>query len=470
MKVLVLNGSPAGDNSITLFTVKYIEALYPDCTFSVLNVGQHIRKMERDFSSCAAALQDADLLLFSYPVYTFLVPAQLHRFVELMKESGVDLSGKYATQISTSKHFYDMTAHRFLEDNCRDMGLRVLTGLSADMDDLMSDKGQKQAADFFSHVLWSMENGVYDTRPLPQPGGDCVPLQSAAASPVAEKRAGRVVIVTDSGDDAGENAPLAAMIGRLQALLPYDSAVVDLHEFPFKGGCIGCFNCAATGKCFYKDGFDDYLRQNIQSADAIIYAYTIRDHSMGCRFKLYDDRQFCNGHRTVTMGKPVGYLVHGALEAEPNLQLLMEARAQVGGNYLAGIATDRRDPDGEIRALALNLSWALAHSYEQPQNFYGVGGLKIFRDLIYQMQGLMKADHKFYKQHGFYDFPQKRKGRLIGMYAVGALMTNDKLRKKAGGKMTEGMTLPYRRVLSRMPVHAGSETDEKEPALSGKQD
>ena len=81
MKILVLNGSPAGDNSITLFTVKYIEALYPDCTFSVLNVGQHIRKMERDFSSCAAALQSADLLLFSYPVYTFLVPAQLHRFV-----------------------------------------------------------------------------------------------------------------------------------------------------------------------------------------------------------------------------------------------------------------------------------------------------------------------------------------------------------------------------------------------------
>ena len=105
MKVLVLNGSPAGDNSITLFTVKYIEALNPDCSFSVLNVGQHIRKMERDFSDCAAALQNADLLLFSYPVYTFLVPAQLHRFVELMKESGVNLAGKYATQISTSKHF-----------------------------------------------------------------------------------------------------------------------------------------------------------------------------------------------------------------------------------------------------------------------------------------------------------------------------------------------------------------------------
>ena len=466
MKVLVLNGSPAGENSITLFTVKFIEALNPGCTFSVLNVGQHIRKMERDFSDCAAALQSADLILFSYPVYTFLVPAQLHRFVELMKESGVDFAGKYATQISTSKHFYDMTAHRFLEDNCRDMGLRVLTGLSADMDDLLTDDGKKQASDFFSHVLWSVEHGVYDARVQPLPAGEGVPLQTTDAQPVDDRRSGRVVIVTDSGADKAKHAPLAAMISRLQALLPFESAVVDLQDFPFKGGCIGCFHCAATGKCFYKDGFDDYLRQNIQSADAIIYAYTIRDHSMGYRFKLYDDRQFCNGHRTVTMGKPVGYLVCGALEAEPNLQLLMEARAQVGGNYLAGIATDRRDPDGELRALALNLSWALAHHYAQPQNFYGVGGLKIFRDLIYQMQGLMKADHKFYKAHGFYDFPQKRKGRLVGMYAVGALMTNEKLRKKAGNMMNEGMTMPYRKALSRLPLHTGTEKSEKEPVLT----
>ena len=99
-----------------------------------------------------------------------------------------------------------------------------------------------------------------------------------------------------------------------------------------------------------------------------------------------------------------------------------------------------------------------------------MGGLKIFRDLIYQMQGLMKADHKFYKQHGFYDFPQKKKGRIIGMYAVGALMQNETLRKKAGGKMTEGMTLPYRRILDRAPALSKRERSEKEPAAVGKKD
>ena len=248
------------------------------------------------------------------------------------------------------------------------------------------------------------------------------------------------------------------MIDRFASLLPYESEIVDLQQFPFKGGCIGCFSCASTGKCFYKDGFDDYLRTHIQSADAIVYAYTIKDHSMGYRMKLYDDRQFCNGHRTVTMGKPVGYIVHGDLAKEDNLRLVMEARAEVGGNHLAAIATDEQDPDAALESLALRLTYALDHRYEQPQNFYGVGGLKIFRDLIYQMQGLMKADHKFYKEHGFYDFPQKKKGRIVGMYAVGALMGSETLRKKAGGKMTEGMTLPYRKVLERV---AGKTKTEK---------
>ena len=470
MNILVLNGSPAGKDSITLFTVRFIERFFPDCTFDVLHVGQLIKKMERDFSECAAALEKADLILFSYPVYTFLVPAQLHRFVELMKEHEPDLSGKYATQISTSKHFYDMTAHRFLEENCYDLGLRYLRGLSADMDDLTTERGQKQAVDFFSHVVWSMENGVYERPPQKAPAFSPAPLPQKDVKPVEEKKSGKVVVVTDSGANEADAAALQRMVDRFCAYLPYETEIVDLQQFPFKGGCIGCFNCAATGKCFYKDGFDDYLRSHIQSAEAIVYAYTIKDHSMGYRMKLYDDRQFCNGHRTVTMGKPVGYLVHGDLWHEPNLRLVMEARAQVGGNYLAGIAGDWADPDGEIEQLARQLSWALEHRYEEPQNFYGVGGLKIFRDLIYQMQGLMKADHKFYKAHGFYDFPQKKKGRIIGMYAVGALMGNETLRKKAGGKMTEGMTLPYRRILDRAPAKPKRETSAEEPAIAGKKE
>ena len=181
---------------------------------------------------------------------------------------------------------------------------------------------------------------------------------------------------------------------------------------------------------------------------------------MGSRFKCYDDRQFCNGHRTVTMGKPVGYLVSGPLDREPNLRTLMEARAQVGGNPLAGIASNQRNPEEEIRNLARSLSYTLSTDFRQPANFYGVGGLKIFRDLIWQMQGLMREDHRFYKAHGFYDFPQKRKGRILGMYLVGSMMKNKKLSKKLGGKMTEGMLMPYKKALkqTQRETNPGKET------------
>ena len=178
-------------------------------------------------------------------------------------------------------------------------------------------------------------------------------------------------------------------------------------------------------------------------------AFSIRDHSMGSLFKCYDDRQFCNGHRSVTMGMPMGYLISGDYSREYNLQMVVDARAETGGNFLAGTATDEFDPDGEIDTLADRLDYAVTHKYVQPANFYGVGGRKIFRDLIWQMQGLMREDHRFYKAHGQYDFPQKRRGRMLAMYLVGAMMSNQKLKAKLGNRMTEGMLMPYRKALEK---------------------
>ena len=445
MNILVLNGSPAGKDSITLYTILYIQKHFPEHQYDILHVGQQIRKLEKDQGAWAGLLQKADLIVFCYPVYTFLAPAQLHRFIELVKESGMDLKGKYATQLTTSKHFYDVTAHQFIQDNCADLGLRYIRGLSADMEDLLHEQGQREALAFFRYVLWNMERGFEE--PVP---GQALPFQPEPVTPEAEKLSvpapRRIVIVAD--DSHSEENRLQAMCERLKNRLPCDTEIINIQDFPFAGGCLGCFHCAADGQCVYKDGFDTYLREHIQTADGLVYAYTIKDHSMGYRFKLFDDRQFCNGHRTVTMGKPVGYLVDGCLDAEPNLRMLMESRAQVGGNTLAGIACNQHAPDRAIDQLAETLCYIVTQNYQPPRNFYGVGGLKIFRDLIWQMQGLMKADHKFYKQHGFYDFPQKRRGTMMAMYLVGGMMGSEKLRKKLGGRITEGMIGPYKKVLA----------------------
>lgn len=152
MKVLVLNGSPKGKYSITLQTSLFLEKRFPEHDYLVLHVGQQIKSVEKDFSAVADAINNADLIVFSYPVYTFIAPSQLHRFIELLKESGVDVAGKFATQITTSKRFYDVTAHQYIMDNCQDLGLKYIKGLSADMDDLLTEDGRKNAKEFFDYV------------------------------------------------------------------------------------------------------------------------------------------------------------------------------------------------------------------------------------------------------------------------------------------------------------------------------
>jgi multimeric flavodoxin WrbA len=312
------------------------------------------------------------------------------------------------------------------------------------MDDLLTEKGQKEAEDFFRYLIWSVENNQHE--PFPQPQTPC------AHTPVtvpecSEEKLGDVVIVTDCREDENQ---LKDMIARFRAVFPRKTRIVNLWDYPFKGGCLGCFNCAVSGKCIYKDGFDSYLRDIIQTADAIVYAFTVKDHSMGARFKLYDDRQFCNGHRTVTIGMPVGYLVSGNYAQEMNLQMIVEGRAQVGTNFLAGVATDEGNTDESIDWMAASLAYALDNKYVPPQNFYGIGGMKIFRDLIWLMQGMMKADHKFYKAHGQYDFPQKKRGTMLKMYLVGALLSSEKIKAKMGNAMNEGMLMPYNKLFQKM--------------------
>ena len=149
---------------------------------------------------------------------------------------------------------------------------------------------------------------------------------------------------------------------------------------------------------------------------------------------------------------------------EMNLRMILEGRAEVGGNFLAGIASDEVNADMSIDRMADTLMYAVKNKYVQPSNFYGVGGMKIFRDLIYTMQGLMKADHKFYKAHGQYDFPQKNKGRLVAMYLVGAMMSNPKIKSKMGNKMNEGMLMPYKGVMEKARKEAEVKKGAKKPA------
>ena len=50
MRILVINGSPKGKNSITLQTVNYLQLLHKEHNFEVLHAGQMIKQLEKDFT------------------------------------------------------------------------------------------------------------------------------------------------------------------------------------------------------------------------------------------------------------------------------------------------------------------------------------------------------------------------------------------------------------------------------------
>lgn len=427
MKVVVINGSPKGKNSITLHTILYIQKKNPDLELDIINAGQQIRVIEKDFTPYAEKLKTADFILFSYPVYTFIAPAQLHRFVELMKETFTngELKGKFASQITTSKHFYDTTAQTFITENCHDLGITCFEGLYADMEDLTKKRGQQEALDFWRFIQFQLN----------LPAGE----NKAAASNTY-----RVALVCDIPET---DTALRSRVDQFKKTFPYTIEEYNLQNVRIDGGCLSCFNCSASGECIYKDGFAELLRTKIITADAVVYAFTITNHSMGAKFKYYDDRNFCNGHRTMTMDKPVGYIVNGNYNAEPNLDTIIKARANVGHNILTHIATDA---EGQLELLSAKLAYCLESPIVQPQNFLGIGGMKIFRDLIYIMGGLMTADYNFYKAKGFFkDFPTKQRKTRFLMKLVGMLFHNPKLKKKLGGQIEEGMIGPYKKVLDQ---------------------
>lgn len=260
----------------------------------------------------------------------------------------------------------------------------------------------------------------------------------------------KIVLVTDCSEG---DSNLGRMIETYRKALPHELTVLNIGEFDLQGGCLSCFSCAFEGKCVYKDGFDDLHRSTVLEADCVIMAASINRHWFNPIWKCYDDRQFYNGHRTSMMGKSIGYIVSGPLRHEPNLREVLEARSEVAQLFLLDIVTDEYETDQEITSLLVNLAektmWAVENKPQRPANFMGVGGMKVFRDLIYVMQGLMQEDHRFYREHGLYDFPQKQVGRILQMKLIGMLLKSPKARKRMGTRMSEAILKPYTEALDR---------------------
>lgn len=163
MKITVLSGSPKGKLSNTIQYSKFIAKFNKNIDFEIFDVGERmnlIEKNEKEFDKIIESIKNADIILWVFPVYHLLVPAQLKRFIELVyeKEKESVFNGKYASSITTSIHFYDNIAHDYINAVSEDLEMKYIKGFTAGMEDLNYKDKQNLLKEYAERIIKIVED------------------------------------------------------------------------------------------------------------------------------------------------------------------------------------------------------------------------------------------------------------------------------------------------------------------------
>jgi len=459
MKIVVLNGSPKGDASVTMQYVHFLQNQYPQHELKIINIAQRILSIEKTNNSLDEIVDDiksADGILWAFPLYYLLVHSNYKRFIELIFERGINeaFKDKYAVALSTSIHFYDHTAHNYINSICDDLEMKYVGSFSADMYDLFDEEKRKDFTLFADSFFRAIDNNIpvqknYNT--LVYSDYQYKPGSGEKKLDIGDKK---ILVVTDSTDN---KTNLGKMINRFSESFSQPAEVIDLNEVDIKGGCLGCIQCGYDNTCAYsgKDGYIEFFNTKVRTADILVFAGTVTDRYLSSRWKLFFDRSFFMNHTPTLMEKQIGYIVSGPLSQIPNLRQILEAWTELQLMNLVDFITDESEDssqlDGLLQGLAERLSQFSEVNYIKPNTFLGIGGRKLFRDDIYtRLRFPFRADYKFYKKLGFFDFPQKEYKVRISNAMMSLLVTIPSMRKEIyQRRMITEMIKPFQKFLKK---------------------
>lgn len=418
MKVTVISGSPKGKDSVTLQYLLYIEKHFPQYTFDFFHVGKKIKAIEKNqdqFDEIINSVKSSDAVFWITPIFYFLIPAQLKRFIELIHERKATkaFAGKYATAVSTSIRFFDTTAHNYLHAISDDLKMKYVGFNSLDMWDIFASSRRKQLLLFAKHFFSMVEEKKSVTlqyQPLPKKK-----MKTYTPGKITKKIDNsnkNIVVLTD---EYNKKTNLGKMISSYGDSFTHDIEIVEIKSLELKGGCISCMKCGYDNQCFYKDGFMDFWKSTMKNADVIIFAGEIKDRYLSSDFKMVFDRSFFMNHTPYLIGKQMGFLISGPLSQTANLNYLFSAYVESQNSNLIDFVSDEyensKDIDKLIVAMAESGIEYSNDGYIRPHTFYKEGGMKIFRDDVYgRLRFVCQADHRWYRDNGIYDtFPQRNK-------------------------------------------------------------
>jgi multimeric flavodoxin WrbA len=458
MKIAVLNGSPKGNISITMQYINYIQKKFPVHELKIFNISQRIIKIENDeksFNEIFDYIKTSDAVIWAFPLYVFLVASQYKRFIELIWERKIEnvFENKFAAILTTSIHYFDHTAHNYMHSICDDLNMKFIGGYSAEMMDLEKEDKRENLVKFASNFFESIEKNIYSMkyyRPLSKSEYKYIPGNSVEKIKTEKK----VLILTDSKEN---DSNLINMVKKFKNSFSGEIETINLYDIDIKGGCLGDIRCGRANECNYanSDGFMEFYKTKVMKADIIIFSGAIKDRYLSSKWKQFFDRSFFNTHAPVLIGKQIGFLISGPLSQIPNIAEIMDGYVELQKANNAGFVSDEScsniEIDESISILAGKIIKFSELSYVKPSTFLGVGGIKIFRDEMYSnLRFPFKADHKYYKKNGVYDFPNRKYKQIFAGIILNMLNNISSFRKEINNKMKSEMIKPLSKIVNRV--------------------
>lgn len=415
MNIVVLNGSPKGEYSITLQYVNFIQNKFPQHQFKVIHISQHIKKIEADaktFQSIIDDVQSADGVLWSFGLWILAVPAQYMRFIELIEEKKAvaAFKNKYTAVISTSIHYFDHTAHHYMRSVCDDLDMKFVEGISLDLHDLEQADARNKLLIFAENFFEAIEQKSIASKIFKPLVFSPFIYQPTIPESRIDNQHQKLLVLTDSSD-TGTN--LSKMIERFKQSFTTEIETIDLNDVDIRAACLGCMQCGYDYHCVQKDAFTEFYNNRVIASDIIVFAGTIKGRYLSSKWKTFYDRAFFWNHTPSLVGKQMAYIISGPLSQNFNLMQILEASitARQDGNFVDIVTDESEDSatiDAQLQHLASQLIKFSVKRYVKSQNFLAVGGHIIFRDNIWgRLRAVWQADHRYFKKHGKYDFPQQ---------------------------------------------------------------
>lgn len=447
MKIIILNGSPKGDKSLSLFYAKYLMRQFPKIEFNVKNIAAEIKSLDKNtekFDSLIDDIRRANAVLWVLPVYVLSVPGQVMKFYELLEKHWENdvFENKYVSVLCSSMNYFDFNALNYIQAKTEDLNGNYYEGLSVGMFDLKKSKIRKNIKLYFSNFLSYIENNKSVPKRFFHSNSKII--NDFKYNPNTTKinkisHTNNILIISNA---SSKDSNLNKMIDVFNKKAGGNIQIISINDIDLKGGCLGCLQCSQQGKCVYKDDYEKY-KPLIMDADAIIYALNISNRSFGSRFKMFADRGFSNGHR-IKDNFFTGFLISGNYSNEIHAQNIVDGITYGGKSSFEGnIITDEYHNNEKITELielmCENLIKNINNNYTKPANFFGVAAHKIFRDLVYSTRSLQRADDKYYRENGLYDFPTNDYKTRVLNTVIRIITIHKGVRKSFSRKINELM-------------------------------